>query len=122
MRLDMSPYSSKLADRAISPALRARCFTSNHGCAIFTPRSLASSLRAMHAPSLLESTTTGLPISAGRNTRSQLTYMLFTSTSASTTSDLGRDLLHHVRDDAPDVEGVDLVGPDRRHRGVRRLQ
>src|SRR6476620_11283033 len=114
MRLDMSPYSSNLADRAISPALRSRCFTSNQGCAIFTPRSLASLLRAMQAPSWLYSTTTGLPFSAGRNTRSQLTYILFTSTSASTI-DLGRDLLHHVRDDTPDVEGVSFAGPDIRH-------
>jgi hypothetical protein len=82
MRLDMSPYSSKLADSAISPALRSRCRTWNQGCAIFTPRSLASLLRAMQAPSLLDSTTTGRPISDGLNTRSQLTYMLLTSTSA----------------------------------------
>src|SRR6185295_16076819 len=121
MRLDMSPYSSKLADKAISPALRSRCFTSNHGWAIFTPRSLASLLRAMQAPSLLDSTTTGLPFSAGRNTRSQLTYMLFTSTSANMI-DLARDLLDHVRDDTPDVEVVGLAGPDVRHIGVCGLQ
>ena len=82
MRLDMSPYNSKLADKAISPALRSRCLTSNQGWAIFTPRSLASLLRAIQLPSLLDSTTTGLPLSDGWNTRSQLTYMLFTSTSA----------------------------------------
>jgi len=82
MRLDMSPYSSKLAESATSPALRSRWRTSNQGCAICTPRSLASLLRAMQAPSLFDSTTTGLPLSEGRNTRSQLTYMLFTSTSA----------------------------------------
>src|SRR6188472_2013609 len=121
MRLDMSPYSSKLADRAINPALRSRCFTSNQGWAIFTPRSLASLLRAMQAPSLLDSTTTGLPFSAGRNTRSQLTYMLFTSTSANMI-DLTRDLFDHVRDDTPDVDVIGLAGPDVRHIGGRRLQ
>jgi hypothetical protein len=55
-----------------------------------TPRSLASLLRAMQAPSLLDSTTTGLPLSEGRKTRSQLTYMLFTSTSANMLEPMSR--------------------------------
>ena len=41
--------------------------------AIFTPNALASLLRAMQQPSLLDNTTTGTPSSTGRNTRSQLT-------------------------------------------------
>ena len=38
---------------------------------IFTPSALTSALRATTMPSLLDSTTTGLPSSAGLNTRSQ---------------------------------------------------
>ena len=66
----------------------------------------------MQAPSLFDSTTTGLPFSAWRNTRSQLTYMLFTSTSANIDAPraLARDLLDHVRHDTPDVEGVAIAG------------
>jgi hypothetical protein len=37
------------------------------------PKSLASLLRAMTQPSLLDSTTTGRPFKWGWNTRSQLT-------------------------------------------------
>lgn len=42
-------------------------------CPIFTPRALASSEREMAQPSLLLRTTTGMPWSAGRKARSQLT-------------------------------------------------
>ncbi len=73
MRALMSEYSSWLAETAISPADCSRWRTLNHGSAMPTPRSLASLLRAMHAPSLELSTTTGRPTSRGANTRSQLT-------------------------------------------------
>lgn len=53
-------------------------------CAIVIPGSFASLLRAMQAPSLLDSTITGRPTGNGPNTRSRLTFMLFTSTSADT--------------------------------------
>ena len=88
IRLDMSPYSSKLADTASRPAERSRWRTWNQGWAILTPRSLASLLRAMQAPSLEDSTTTGRPHSRGWKTRSQLTYMLLASTRANMASDL----------------------------------
>ena len=73
MRALMSPYSSWLAETAMRPAVFSRWRTWNHGSAMLTPRSLASLLRAMHAPSLELSTTTGLPTSRGANTRSQTT-------------------------------------------------
>jgi hypothetical protein len=43
------------------------------GSAIAMPSALASLLRAMAQPSLLDSTITGRPRRLGRNTRSQLT-------------------------------------------------
>src|SRR5262245_45436668 len=104
MRADMSVYSSKLAETAIRPVVFSRCLTWNQGWAIWTPRALASSLRATQAPSLELRTTPGLPISRGLNTRSQLTYMLLASTSASMASDL--QLLDDRGDDAPDHEPV----------------
>src|SRR5450755_4247892 len=104
----------------MSPAVRSKWRTWNHGCAILTPRSLASLLRAMQAPSLLESTTTGRPTSASWNTRSHETYMLFASTSASIGSrgqaewrrwcrclfgrGSGQERLDDGRDDAPDLQ------------------
>jgi hypothetical protein len=51
----------------------------------------------MQAPSLFDSTTTGRPMRDGRNTRSQLTYMLFTSTSANMAcAQMGMDLMTWV--------------------------
>src|SRR5258708_5411570 len=48
------------------------------------PSCLASLLRATTQPSLLDSTTTGLPSSSGLNNRSQLTKKLLQSISANT--------------------------------------
>lgn len=73
IRSDMSPYSGKLADRPTRPASASRWRISCQGWAILTPRALASSLRAMAQPSLLDSTTTARPFSRGWNTRSQAT-------------------------------------------------
>ena len=61
------------ADSAINPASFSRCRISCQGCPILIPRALASLLRALAQPSLLESETTGHPFKLGRNTRSQLT-------------------------------------------------
>lgn len=49
----------KVADSAISPASSSRCRLSCQGCPILIPKALASLLRAMPQPSLLESETTG---------------------------------------------------------------
>src|SRR4051794_34292319 len=111
MRALMSAYSSKFADTEIRPAERSRCRTWNHGCAICTPRALASSLRATHAPSLELRTTTGRPTSRGVNTRSVLTYMLFASTSASMVHS-HRQRLDHGRHDAPDPDLDAVLGLD----------
>ena len=73
MRSLMSPYSAKLADRPTRPASRCQCRIWNHGAPILMPKALASLLRAIAQPSLLDSTTTGLSCKRGWNTRSQLT-------------------------------------------------
>src|SRR5688572_20257563 len=99
----------------MSPALRSRWRTWNHGCAIWTPRSLASLLRAMHAPSLFDSTTTGRSTSAGLNTRSQLTYMLLTSTSAYTARCSDRQGLDHRGHDTPDPQVFPIARDDVGH-------
>lgn len=70
IRALMSPYKVELAERTAN-CLRTSRGTSWMGWPMPTPSALASALRAMAQPSLLESTTTGLPRSAGSNTRSQ---------------------------------------------------
>lgn len=64
------------------PWRRARSRIWNHGVPILTPSAFTSLLRATAQPSLFDNTTTGWFCSLGLNARSQLTYMLFTSTRA----------------------------------------
>ena len=70
MRWLMSPYSAKLADSATKPWDSSKCRILNQGAPIAIPKALASLLRAMAQPSLLDSTTTGRAFRLGRNTRS----------------------------------------------------
>src|SRR5688572_15322538 len=82
MRLEISPYSSKLALNCTTlwRSSTSRCLKA--GAPIGIPSAFASADRATKQPSLLLSTTTGLPSRSGRKKRSQLTKKLLQSTSA----------------------------------------
>jgi len=68
----MSAYRASLDDSAIRPCGFTRCRHWNQGWIILMPSALASAERATTQPSLLDSTTSGLPARPGLNTRSQL--------------------------------------------------
>src|SRR5260221_49093 len=77
---------------------------------------LASLLRATTQPSLLDSTTTGLPSRSGRKMRSQLTKKLLESISAKILGDVMVDLVVLVddaRDGTPDDAALGHTGRPR---------
>src|SRR5688500_16767729 len=76
----------------------------------------------MAQPSLLDSTTTGRPTSDGRKTRSQLTYMLLTSTSANTAFASDGHRLDRVGHDAPDLQFLAIAGNEVCARRIGRLE
>src|SRR5579885_2991529 len=79
MRRDRSPYSSKLAENCTTPCVLKNGRHWKAGAPMGMPSAFASLLRATTHPSLLLSTTTGLPSRSGLNTRSQLTKKLLQS-------------------------------------------
>lgn len=81
-RLLRSEYKGKLPENAMTSRYLCNPFTLNQGSPIRIPSLFASSLREITQPSLLDSTTIGLPSRSGRNTRSHETKKLLQSTSA----------------------------------------
>ena len=71
IRLLISPYSSMLADKQMTPSDSSRCRNSCRGWPILMPKALASSDRAMAQPSFALSTTNGRPAYDGLKTLSQ---------------------------------------------------
>ena len=108
------------------PCWRARSRIWNQGAPIGTPRAFTSFDLATAQPSLFDRTTTGRSRKRGLKARSQLTYILFTSTSAKiclvesliSHPQLSHDARHHT----PNLQFATLGQADRLVRRVVRAQ
>ena len=79
---DMLPYNAMFPENTATPCFSTRSLILKKGAPILIPRALASLLRAIAQPSLLESTMMGFPCRSGLKTLSQETKKLLQSASA----------------------------------------
>ena len=79
---EISPYRAILPEKIVTPSRLTISLILKSGAPICMPNALASLLRAMAQPSLLDKTMTGRPFRSGRNNLSQETKKLLQSANA----------------------------------------